>query len=35
MTAVKLYKATDLDVLMMQEFIFEHGESPWNFLPKN
>jgi N-acetylglutamate synthase-like GNAT family acetyltransferase len=32
---IRLRKATIRDILMMQEFIFDHGKNPWNFLPED
>lgn len=31
---ILIRKAVDLDIPMMQRFIFAHGQNPWNFLPE-
>ena len=31
---ITLRKAISSDISTMQEFIFKHGENPWNFLPE-
>lgn len=32
---IAIRRAEVSDILMMQEFIFKHGQNPWNFLPEN